>query len=310
MDLPLEVKIIVYDLLPPSKLSTLLNFVGTGVYHTSVQLTIPLGPSDTNPIPQEYAFGGHNSPGTSGIFSLPAGTAPQRMPGLRYYRTIDMGNAFGDEWKKIYGSTSQGRTDDSEIRPRTLKKQSSKSSLINKSSRFQRSEEGTVGRPYEGFLDHSSSTTLTTSSFGNDGDYVETSEDDDGGKSDGTEYMTKAQRKAWRIIQELKSDPSWNGTRYDLLKRNCNSFTEELVRRLTGKTPPYWINRAAFIATSFPCIVPAGMIDETEENVPTADCAPGSPSLSIEDPAHLTSEQGNIRIEPPRADRMDFGGRT
>lgn len=63
------------------------------------------------------------------------------------------------------------------------------------------------------------------------------------------------------------------------------------------------------IATSFPCIVPAGMIDETEENAPTADGTPGSPSISIEDPSHLTGEQGNIRIEPPRADRMDFGGR-
>jgi hypothetical protein len=49
------------------------------------------------------------------------------------------------------------------------------------------------------------------------------------------------------------------------------------------------------------------MIDETEENVPTADSA--SPSISINDPAHYVSSNSDIRIEPPRADRMDFGGR-
>ncbi|GAA5877155.1 hypothetical protein JCM16303_006185 [Sporobolomyces ruberrimus] len=306
MDLPLEVKIIVYDLLPPSKLSTLLNFVGTGVYHSSVQLSIPLGPTDTNPVPQEYAFGGHDTPNVSGVFSIPAGTAPQRMPGLRYYQTINLGNAFGEEWARTYGKDLS-----QEARPRTLKKQSSKSSLLSTTSRARKFNEEEVdpiaGRPYEGYLDHPSSTSLASTFVGHE-DSEPLDEDDDGGKSDGTEYMNRSQRRAWRIIQELRKDPTWMGTKYDLLKRNCNSFTEELVRRLTGKAPPYWINRAAFIAASFPCIVPAGLIDETEETVPTAESS-GSGSATLSDPAHLVSETGNLRIEPPRADRMNCGGR-
>ncbi|GAA5899533.1 uncharacterized protein JCM6883_005252 [Sporobolomyces salmoneus] len=306
MDLPLEVKIIVYDLLPPSKFASLLNFCGTGVYHTSVSLTIPLGPTDTDPTPSEYAFGGHDSPGSSGIFSLPAGTTPQRMPGLRYYQTIDMGYAFGEEWEKIYGNSKRSTSSSENSRPRTLKKRSSKSSLLEISNRSEDAS-GVVGRPYQGYLDETSSTTLF--GVGSEGYSAEVPEEDDG-QSDGTGYMTKAQRRAWRIIQELKKDPQWDGTKYDLLKRNCNSFTEELVRRVTGKTAPYWINRAAFIATSFPCIVPAGMIDETEENVPTADASHGPTSVSIEDPTHLATNGGSIRIEPPRADRMDLGGRT
>ena len=32
------------------------------------------------------------------------------------------------------------------------------------------------------------------------------------------------------------------------MNRNCNSFTDELVRRLTGRPAPYWINRAAFVS--------------------------------------------------------------
>lgn len=62
------------------------------------------------------------------------------------------------------------------------------------------------------------------------------------------------------------------------------------------------------IAASFPCIVPAGLIDETEETVPTAESS-GSGSATLSDPAHLVSETGNVRIEPPRADRMNCGGR-
>ncbi|GAA6012638.1 hypothetical protein JCM11491_005464 [Sporobolomyces phaffii] len=300
MDLPLEVRVIVYDLLPPSKLSSLLNFAGVGVYHTSVELTLPLGPTDSDPTAHEWAFGGHDSPNVSGVFSIPAGSAPQRMPGLRLYTTIDMGPAFGRDWRAL--------NDASTDRPRKLRKQSSKSSLIGRDD---------MGRPYEGFRDQASSASLATSldpdsnyhdepCKDDNGDNGEDADDDDGGRSDGTEYMNASQRRAWRILQDMKRDPSWNGTKYDLLKRNCNSFTEELVKNLTGRTPPHWINRAAFIATSFPCIVPAGLIDETEETVPTAD-EPASPSITIGDPAHLTSDSGGIKIEPPRADRMDLG---
>ncbi|GAA5830708.1 hypothetical protein JCM5353_004093 [Sporobolomyces roseus] len=295
MDLPLNVKIIVYDLLPPSKLSSILNFVGTGVYHTSVELTIPIGPTDKHPLPLEYAFGGHDSCVT-GIFSIPAGTATQRMPGLRYYRTHDMGEAFGEEWKKLYGSSKR-----EEARPRRLRKQSSKASLLSKTTTNRNDDEGetTTARPYEGYLDHSSSTTSLATTFVDSNDQDDW-EDDDGGYSDGTEYLSRPQRRAWRIIQQMKRDPNWHGTNYNLLQRNCNSFTDELVRRLTGRPAPYWINRAAFIATSFPCIVPSGFIDETEEAVPTA----GSTSATIDDPAHLVSNSGEVKIQPPRADRM------
>lgn len=30
-------------------------------------------------------------------------------------------------------------------------------------------------------------------------------------------------------------------------RRNCNTFTEELVWRLTGVRPPAWINRASWV---------------------------------------------------------------
>lgn len=45
------------------------------------------------------------------------------------------------------------------------------------------------------------------------------SEDDDDGRTDGTIGFTKEQRRAWRIIEEMKRDSDWSGTNYSLLGR-------------------------------------------------------------------------------------------
>lgn len=139
------------------------------------------------------------------------------MPGLRYYHTVDMGHAFGPEYRKLNRNSTRETT---ATRPRTLKKQSSKSSLLSRSSQQAQGTSGggdIVGRPYEGYLEQASTTSLGVAS---EGDYLEASDDeDDDGVKDGTEYMTKTQRRAWRIIQELRQDPTWHGPKYDLLKR-------------------------------------------------------------------------------------------
>ncbi|KAG9299576.1 hypothetical protein G9A89_020747 [Geosiphon pyriformis] len=68
------------------------------------------------------------------------------------------------------------------------------------------------------------------------------------------------------IIQELSEE--YRGNTYNLLTRNCNHFSNELCRRLIGKSTPSWINRAAKLGTFFPCVVPNGWIEppECEEN--------------------------------------------
>ncbi|GAA5858826.1 hypothetical protein JCM8547_005003 [Rhodosporidiobolus lusitaniae] len=279
-DEPLRVSVVVYDLLPPSRLASILNFCGSGVYHSSVQLSIPLGPTDLDPSPYEYAFGGHDQLGVSGIFSIPSGTSAQRMPGLRHYLEVDMGEAFGEDWDKAF-------------RP----KQKNEGVLSRVSSRATMAsvEEDPFKDPQ--------------------GEELE--DEDDGGISDGTEYLTKAERRAWRIVQAMRKDEEWNGTKYRLLEKNCNTFTHELVFRLTGRKAPAWLNRAAWVATSVPCIVPAGWIDEVEEEAPTAESTSPSSAQSttptsavhLSDPAHALSKDGNVTIAPPRADRMELGGR-
>ncbi|KAK5722414.1 hypothetical protein LTR15_005644 [Elasticomyces elasticus] len=46
------------------------------------------------------------------------------------------------------------------------------------------------------------------------------------------------------------------GTSYNLLTNNCNHFSSALLLRLTGKTAPRWLNRAAGVGLAVPCMVP------------------------------------------------------
>ncbi|OAD06083.1 hypothetical protein MUCCIDRAFT_17317, partial [Mucor lusitanicus CBS 277.49] len=54
----------------------------------------------------------------------------------------------------------------------------------------------------------------------------------------------------------LQLSDEFTGPSYNLLSRNCNHFTEEFVFKLTQKTIPAWINRAAKLGNMFPCVVP------------------------------------------------------
>ncbi|CEP16540.1 hypothetical protein [Parasitella parasitica] len=71
----------------------------------------------------------------------------------------------------------------------------------------------------------------------------------------------------------LQLSDEFTGSSYNLLTRNCNHFTEELVMKLTQKTIPAWINRAAKLGNMFPCVVPWEWIqppefsEEAEEEV-------------------------------------------
>nr|OQO25220.1 hypothetical protein B0A51_05793 [Rachicladosporium sp. CCFEE 5018] len=55
----------IYDLLPPSRLSTILYTIGTSLHHSAVLLN-----------DLEYAYGGHSVPHKTGVWSSPPGTVP------------------------------------------------------------------------------------------------------------------------------------------------------------------------------------------------------------------------------------------
>ena len=55
-------------------------------------------------------------------------------------------------------------------------------------------------------------------------------------------------REVDSIVESMRSE--WPGTRYHVMKNNCNSFSLELGRRLTGRAVPGWINRLSAIGNA------------------------------------------------------------
>lgn len=49
---------------------------------------------------------------------------------------------------------------------------------------------------------------------------------------------------------------SYNGDSYHLIAKNCNHFTDDICRRLTGKPIPGWVNRLARIGSFCNCLLP------------------------------------------------------
>lgn len=54
--------------------------------------------------------------------------------------------------------------------------------------------------------------------------------------------------------------------RYNLINRNCNSFSDAFCQELTGKGIPGWVNRVAYIGSWFSCLVPPQMLGEAPVN--------------------------------------------
>ena len=69
------------------------------------------------------------------------------------------------------------------------------------------------------------------------------------------------------IIKEVSQQ--FQGTSYNLLSNNCNHFTSHLCQKLTSKTAPAWLNRAASIGVALPCVVPREWIAPPDHD--TAD---------------------------------------
>lgn len=74
-----------------------------------------------------------------------------------------------------------------------------------------------------------------------------------------------------RLIARLK--PDWPGTKYNVLKCNCNHFADALSNELLSRGIPLWINRMSSIGSFFSCLVPSSVLGAA----PVDDAASAEP---------------------------------
>jgi len=51
-------------------------------------------------------------------------------------------------------------------------------------------------------------------------------------------------------VGELVRQMGWNGNDYDILRRNCCSFADELCEKLVGRGVPGWVDRFPQVAAA------------------------------------------------------------
>ncbi|KAK0559279.1 hypothetical protein OC861_006692 [Tilletia horrida] len=108
-------------------------------------------------------------------------------------------------------------------------------------------------------------------------------------------------------LQDIKSDPQWNGKTSDLLTHNCNHFTAVILERLTGAKLPGWINRTAGIGQVVSHITPASLLVDLDTAAPGTATDTGYPSStgagagsaatpksSFDDPSDSTRQSSSI----------------
>ena len=66
-------------------------------------------------------------------------------------------------------------------------------------------------------------------------------------------FTLASQSEIDAIIREVSEE--FLGTSYNLLTKNCNHFSSHLCQRLTGRSGPSWLNRAASMGVALPCVV-------------------------------------------------------
>ncbi|KAK5694010.1 hypothetical protein LTR97_009628 [Elasticomyces elasticus] len=88
------------------------------------------------------------------------------------------------------------------------------------------------------------------------------------------------------------------GTSYNLLTNNCNHFSSALLLRLTGKTAPRWLNRAAGVGLAVPCMVPKEWVGP-----------PPAPGLQQTAEGELMSPDPGEDDEDEEAAMLDFDRR-
>uniref|UniRef100_A0A0E0KTI1 PPPDE domain-containing protein n=1 Tax=Oryza punctata TaxID=4537 RepID=A0A0E0KTI1_ORYPU len=81
----------------------------------------------------------------------------------------------------------------------------------------------------------------------------------------GTTGMSRAEFRSF--IENLAG--KYNGNAYHLISKNCNHFTDDVSKYLTGKPIPGWVNRLARVGSFFNYLLPKSIQVSAVRHVPT-----------------------------------------
>ncbi|XP_027071216.1 deSI-like protein At4g17486 [Coffea eugenioides] len=68
------------------------------------------------------------------------------------------------------------------------------------------------------------------------------------------------------FIESVASE--YHGDTYHLISKNCNHFTDDMARRLTGRGIPGWVNRLAHMGAFCSCLLPESLQATTVKQLP------------------------------------------
>lgn len=109
------------------------------------------------------------------------------------------------------------------------------------------------------------------------------------------------------ILDEVSQE--FQGRSYNLLTRNCNHFTSELCRRLTGQPGPAWLNRAASIGVAMPCVVPRDWIAPPEYDTADGQLLDDEEGLDEHEGSHMLKQSPQrFHSEPGQAAHNEEAG--
>lgn len=113
------------------------------------------------------------------------------------------------------------------------------------------------------------------------------------------------------FIESVASE--YHGDTYHLISKNCNHFSDDISRRLTGKRIPGWVNRLARLGAFCSCLLPESLQVTTVKQLPeyhTYAEEDGSGSLSTTTALERTesddTEQDKHLLSPPAGSDVAF----
>ncbi|KAG8060032.1 hypothetical protein GUJ93_ZPchr0002g25932 [Zizania palustris] len=79
---------------------------------------------------------------------------------------------------------------------------------------------------------------------------------------------TDMSQEEFRLFIE-KLAGKYHGNSYHLISKNCNHFTDDVCKSLTGKPIPGWVNRLARVGSFLDCLLPESVQVSPVGRVPT-----------------------------------------